>query len=439
MLKVAIVGLPNVGKSTIFNRLVKKRSAIVSNIPNLTRDRREGNADLCGLKFKVIDTGGVDYQIKLSVLILGQVKLAIETCDVIFFVVDARVERDIKNIEFAKYLRKNTQKPIILIANKCESRKKCSEVDYLEYFNFIGPIYISAEHNLGMVDLYDALIPFIPESNVESFTSSYIKISIVGRPNAGKSTFVNRLVGEDRMIVSSEPGTTRDAVDIEYEYQDQKFILIDTAGMRKKAKITENIEVTSVYKSIESINRSDIVILMIDSVYSIEQQDLSIAELIIQKGKAIIIALNKWDVISKEHRLGLLKDIRNYNKLSFDVPIIEISALKNINCNMVLEKSIELYKYLTMRISTPILNKWLRLAVDNHRPPLFNGKTVKLKYITQIKVMPPTFAIVINSLYGIDLTYQQYLMNSLRKYFSIDGIPIRINFRKNKNPYDVNC
>ncbi|GAT76356.1 GTP-binding protein EngA [Ehrlichia ruminantium] len=438
MLKVAIVGLPNVGKSTIFNRLVKKRSAIVSNVPNLTRDRREGSADLCGLKFKVIDTGGVDYQIKLSVLILDQVKLAIEACDVIFFVVDARVERDIKNIEFAKYLRKNTQKPIILIANKCESRKKCSEVDYLQYFNFIGPIYISAEHNLGMVDLYDALIPFIPESNVENFTSSYIKISIVGRPNAGKSTFVNRLVGEDRMIVSSEPGTTRDAVDIEYEYQDQKFILIDTAGMRKKAKITENIEVTSVYKSIESINKSDIIILMIDSVCGMEQQDLSIAELIIQKGKAIIIALNKWDVISKEHRLGLLRDIRNYNKLTFDVPIIEISALKNINCNMVLEKSIELYKYLTMRISTPMLNKWLRLAVDHHRPPLFNGKTVKLKYITQIKVMPPTFAIVINGLYGIDLTYQQYLMNSLRKYFSIDGIPIRMNFKKNKNPYDVN-
>ncbi|QGR02581.1 ribosome biogenesis GTPase Der [Ehrlichia ruminantium] len=437
MLKVAIVGLPNVGKSTIFNRLINKKSAIVSDIPNLTRDRREGNADLCGLKFKVIDTGGVDSQIKLSVLVLDQVKLAIETCDVILFVVDARIGEDIRNVDFAKYLRKNTKKPIILVANKCESKKRCFNVDYLEYFKFIGPVYISAEHNLGMVDLYDALVPLTVEDNMENSKSSYIKISIVGRPNAGKSTFVNRLIGENRVIVSDEPGTTRDSIDIEYKYKDQLFMLIDTAGMRKKAKVTENIEVTSVSKSIESISRSDIVILMIDSVCGIEQQDLSIAELVVQKGKAIIIALNKWDIISREHRSELLKSIRSYNKLSFDVPIIEISALQNINCNRIIERSIELYKNLTMRITTPILNKWLKSAVDHHKPPLVNGKTVKFKYITQIKVKPPTFAIVTNGHYDIDLTYQQYLMNSLRKYCSIDGIPIRLNFRKNKNPYNV--
>ncbi|ABD44763.1 ribosome-associated GTPase EngA [Ehrlichia chaffeensis str. Heartland] len=436
MLKIAIVGLPNVGKSTIFNRLTSQKSAIVSNIPNLTRDRREGDADLCGLKFKIVDTGGVDNTIKLSSLVLDQVKLSIEESDIIFFVVDARIEHDDKNIEFAKYLRKKVKKPIILIANKCESQKRCYSIDYLGYFDFIGPVYISAEHNLGLVDLYEALLPFIKEYDLNTLDLHNIKLSIVGRPNAGKSTFINRLLAENRMIVSPEPGTTRDSIDVEYTYRGQKFTLIDTAGMRKKAKVTESIEVTSVHKTIESINRSDIVILMIDSVYGIEQQDLSIAELAIQKGKAIIIALNKWDMIAKKDRSELLKDICNYNKLNFKVPVIEVSALKNINCNKIIETSIELYKCLTMRISTSVLNKWLKLAVEYHKPPLCNGKVVKIKYITQVKVIPPTFIAVVNGSYSIDLTYRQYLMSSLRKHFSIDGIPIRLNFKKNKNPYD---
>ena len=437
MLKVAIVGLPNVGKSTIFNRLTNRKTAIVSNIPNLTRDRREGNANLCGLKFKLIDTGGIDSQIKLSNLILDQVKLAIEVSDVIFFVVDAKITYDNKNVEFAKYLRKSTKKPIVLIANKCESQKKCYDIDYLEYFNFVGPVYISAEHNLGMVDLYDVLLPFVTELDLESSNSTKIKLSIVGKPNAGKSTFVNRLLNENRMIVSSEPGTTRDSVDIEYKYKDNVFTLIDTAGIRKKAKVIENIEITSVQKSIESISRSDIMILMVDCTCGLEQQDLSIAELAIQRGKAIIIALNKCDIISKENKSELLKSIYSYNKLSFKVPIIEISALRNINCHKVIEKSLELYSYLTMRINTSVLNKWLESAVEYHKPPLSNGKTVKLKYITQIKIMPPTFVIIVNGIHDIHLTYQQYLMNSLRKHFSIEGIPIRLNFRKNKNPYYV--
>ncbi|AHX04931.1 ribosome biogenesis GTPase Der [Ehrlichia japonica] len=435
MLRIAIVGLPNVGKSTIFNRLTNQKSAIVSNIPNLTRDRREGNADLCGLKFKIIDTGGVDNTIKLSALVFDQVKLAIERSDVVFFIVDARIEHDDKNVEFAKYLKKNTKKPVILIANKCESQKRCYKVDYLEYFNFIGPVYISAEHNLGLIDLYEALLPFVEVHDLDKLNSRNIRLSIVGKPNAGKSTFVNRLLGESRMIVSHEPGTTRDSIDIEYVYKGQRLTLIDTAGMRKKAKVTESIEVTSVQKTIESINRSDIVILMIDSAYGIEQQDLSIAELAIQKGKAIIVALNKWDMVAEKNRSDLLKDICNYNKLNFEVPIIEVSALKNINCNKVIDKSIELYKYLTMRISTPMLNKWLKLAVEHHRPPLCNGKVVKLKYITQVKVMPPTFVIIVNGSHAIDLTYKQYLISNLRKHFSINGIPIRLNLKKNKNPY----
>ncbi|AUO54699.1 ribosome biogenesis GTPase Der [Ehrlichia canis] len=436
MLKIAIVGLPNVGKSTIFNRLTNQKSAIVSNTPNLTRDRREGNADLCGLKFKVIDTGGVDNTIKLSALVLGQVKLAIEGCDIVFFVVDAKVEQDDKNLEFAKYLRKSTQKPVILVANKCESQKKCYTVDYLGHFDFIGPVYISAEHNLGLIDLYEVLLPFVGEHDLDILKSDNIRLSIVGRPNAGKSTFVNSLLGESRMIVSPEAGTTRDSIDIEYQYKDQMFTLIDTAGMRKKAKVIEEIEVSSVHKTIGSINRSDIVVLVIDSVYGIEQQDLYIADLAIQNGKALIVALNKWDMIARKDRSELLKDICNYNKLNFEVPIVEISALKNINCNKVIDKSIELYKYLKMRISTPMLNKWLKLAVDYHKPPLFHGKVVKLKYITQVRVMPPAFIIVVNNLNAIDLTYQQYLMRSLRKHFSINEIPIKLNLKKNKNPYD---
>ncbi|KJV68972.1 ribosome biogenesis GTPase Der [Candidatus Neoehrlichia procyonis] len=434
MLEIAIVGLPNAGKSTLFNRLVGKKLAIVSNIPNVTRDRRESYVDLCGLRFKIIDTGGVNGSIKLSHLIIEQVKLAVESANVIFFVVDSRVNFDEKVTIFAKWLRKLTSKPIILIANKCESNKNCYPVDYLEYLNFIGPVYISAEHGLGMADLYDALTSLCEESDFEGERVNTIKVSIVGQPNVGKSTLINTFLNDNRLITDSEAGTTRDSIDVDYDYKGRRFTLVDTAGMRRKSKVVESIETFSNKLSISSIAKSDIVILIVDFVFGISQQDLSIAEIAIRKGKGLIVALNKLDLIdTKVERERLKNIIQQSNKIDFKVPIIEISALKNINCNKILDKCLNLYSSLTKRINTADLNKWLSIAINHHSPPLYKGKQVKLKYITQISVMPLVFVVSTN-MGVIDVTYQKYLKNSLAQSFFYE-VPIKIIFKKNHNPY----
>ncbi|QXK91869.1 ribosome biogenesis GTPase Der [Neoehrlichia mikurensis] len=434
MLEVAIIGLPNAGKSTLFNRLIGKRLAIVSDIPNVTRDRRESYVNLCGLKFKIIDTGGIDNSVKLSYLIIEQVKLAIKSANVIFFVVDAKENCNNKVTNLAKWLRKLTNKPIILIANKCESDKKCYPVDYLEYFNFIGPVYISAEHNLGMADLYDALTSVCKESDFEKERVQAIKVSIVGQPNVGKSTLINTLLNDNRLITDSEAGTTRDAIDVTYYYKGKKFILVDTAGMRKKSKVVESIETFSNRSSISSIVKSDIIILIVDFILGISQQDLAIAEIAIQKGKPLIIALNKLDLIDVPIEKEKLRDIiQQNNKIDFKVPIIEISALKNVNCNKVLDKCLEIYDVINKRVSTSELNRWLSLTVSHHSPPLHNGKKVKLKYITQISVMPLVF-IILTNVEEVDATYQKYLKNSLTKSFFYE-VPIKIFLKKNHNPY----
>lgn len=289
MLKIVIIGLPNAGKSTLFNRLVRRKAAVVSDIPGVTRDRREGIGRISDLEFKVIDTGGWNDQTSFSLQVIEQIEFSLLSADVIFFLVDAKVQNE-QNKEFAKWLKRKTNKPVILIANKCESHKS-ENVDYLQFFNFIGPVYISAEHNLGMVDLYDALASVIeglsegtelPESE-----SIRLRIAIIGRPNVGKSTFLNSLLAENRLIVSSKPGTTRDSVDISYDHNGKLITLIDTAGIRRKANVVDNLESRFVEKSIESIKRSHVVILMLDSLLGVEQQDLSIAEAAIKGGREL--------------------------------------------------------------------------------------------------------------------------------------------------------
>ncbi|MDG7052342.1 MAG: ribosome biogenesis GTPase Der [Wolbachia endosymbiont of Alcedoecus sp.] len=464
MLKTAIVGLPNAGKSTLFNRLVGRKAAVVSNIPGVTRDRREGIGRISDLEFKIIDTGGWNDQTNFSQQVIEQIEFSLLSADVIFFLVDAKVQNE-QNKEFAKWLKRKTNKPVILVANKCESHRS-ENVDYLQFFDFIGPVYISAEHNLGMVDLYDALVGVIesfinsspvievadyldPEKNnqipvsrtgmtsdqANEFTK--LKIAIIGRPNVGKSTFLNSLLAENRLITSSEPGTTRDSVDITYDHGGKLITLIDTAGIRRKANVTDDLESRFVEKSMESIKRSHVIVLMLDSLVGIEQQDLSIGEAAIKGGKGIIIVLNKWDLISKDDRSKLIKFVKQQEvtRLFLEVPTITISALKGMRCNDVIDKCLEVNEFLSRKISTAKLNNWLIDALNRHTHPLVKGRAIKMKYIAQVGTKPPAFSLICNMPESVDESYKRYLVNDLIKNFFAEGVPVRLLLKKNKNPY----
>lgn len=439
MLKIAIVGLPNAGKSTLFNRLVGKKAAVVSNVPGVTRDRREGVGSISDLEFKVIDTGGWNDQTNFSPQVIEQIELSLLDADVIFFLVDAKVQNE-QNKEFAKQLKRKTNKPMILVANKCESHKS-ENVDYLQFFDFMGPVYISAEHNLGMADLYDELAAVIESFNKDTelpdSKSNKLRIAIVGRPNAGKSTFLNSLLTENRLITSSEPGTTRDSVDISYDHNGTLITLIDTAGILRKANVIDELESQFVEKSMESIKRSHVVVLIIDSLLGIEQQDLSIGEVAIKGGKGIIVALNKWDLINKDDRSKLIKFVKQQEvtRLFLEVPTVTISALKGMRCNDVIDKCLEVSESLNKKISTAKLNKWLIDAVEKHSHPLVKGRTIKMKYIAQIGTKPPAFSLICNTPESVNESYKRYLINDLRRNFFIEGVPVRLLLKKNKNPY----
>ncbi|MBA8758259.1 ribosome biogenesis GTPase Der [Wolbachia pipientis] len=439
MLKIAIVGLPNAGKSTLFNRLVGRKAAVVSNIPGVTRDRREGMGRISDLEFKVIDTGGWNDQTNFSLQVIEQIEFSLSNSNIIFFLVDAKVQNE-RNEEFAKWLKRKINKPVILVANKCESHKS-ENVDYLQFFDFLGPVYISAEHNLGMVDLYDALAGVIENFNenteLPNNELSRLRIAIIGRPNVGKSTFLNGLLAENRLITSSEPGTTRDSVDITYDHDGELITLIDTAGIRRKANVVDGLESKFVEKSMESIKRSHVVVLMLDSLLGIEQQDLSIGEAAIKGGKGIIVVLNKWDLIGKDDRSKLIKFVKQQEvtRLFLEVPTITISALKGMRCGDVIDKCLEVSESLNKKISTAKLNKWLIGAVGKHSHPLVKGKAVKMKYIAQIGTKPPAFSLVCNIPESVDESYKRYLINDLRKNFFADGVPVRLLLKKNKNPY----
>ncbi|MCV3769607.1 MAG: ribosome biogenesis GTPase Der, partial [Wolbachia pipientis] len=406
MLKIAIVGLSNVGKSTLFNRLVGRKAAIVSNISGVTRDRHEETGKISDLKFKVIDTGGWDNQSHLSSQIIEQIESSLSDSNIIFFLVDAKVQNE-QNKKFAKWLKRKTNNPILLIANKCESYKS-KNIDYLQFFDFIGPIYISAEHNLGMIDLYDALSDTIKNLNLDTELlinkSSKLRIAIIGRPNVGKSTFLNTLLAKKRLITNPEPGTTRNSIDIKYNYNGELITFIDTAGIYKKENIIDNLESKFIKKSIESIKRSHVAILMLDSIIDMEQQNLSLGKIAIKEGKGIIIVLNKWDLINKNKKNKLIKLIEQQERtqLLLDVPIITISALKSIHCNKVLNKCLEVNQFLNKKISTSKLNKWLINALNNHSHPLVKGRIIKIKYIAQTGTNPPAFSLICNIPESVD-------------------------------------
>lgn len=447
---VSIIGRPNVGKSTLFNRLTGKKHALVDDRPGVTRDRREGEGSIASLEFKIIDTAGLEEaeETSLENRMMQQTQVAVEESDLCLMMVDGRAGLTPADKFFANWLRK-TSKPVVLVINKCEGSHGDDGVNEAFKLGFKTMAPISAEHNEGMADLYDAIAPYkaqydyeVGDLEVEAEAidgDKFIQIAIVGRPNTGKSTFLNKLYGENRFLTGPEAGITRDSIAIDWKYDDKNVRLIDTAGIRRKSNVKEKLEKLSVGDSIRALRYAHIAVLMIDSTIPLEKQDLTIADMVEREGRAVVVALNKWDLV--KNKKDALKELTyRVNELLpqiKDVPIITLSALNGENVEKVIQAAMKAYDIWNKRISTAKLNNWLRDAESRHLPPLGkNKKRIRLKYITQGNRRPPTFTIFINKPEDLPESYKRYLINALREDFDMPGVPMRVMFRKSDNPYE---
>ncbi len=430
---VAIVGRPNVGKSTFFNRLVEKREAIMDDEPGVTRDRHYGYAEWSGKYFTVIDTGGyvTGSDDKFESQIRKQVETAIEDCTAIIFMVDARAGLTGYDKEFANLIRRY-KKPIFVAANKADTPDKATLG--AEFYELgLGEIYpISSENGSGTGELLDEVIKTFETEGLEDPDEGIPKIAIVGRPNVGKSSFLNVLLGEDRSIVTDEAGTTRDAVHSRYKMYGNDFILIDTAGIRKKSKVSEDIEFYAVLRSLKALDESDVCIILIDATRGLESQDLNIIGIAQKQGKGIVIMVNKWDLIEKETMTSdnIKKEMMEKLAPATYIPILFASVLTKQRIFQVIEKSVEVYHNKTKKIPTSKLNDALLPEISRNPPPALKGKMIQIKYITQVKAKTPTFAFFCNLPQYIQVPYQRFLENKLRANFDFEGTPIRLFFRK---------
>ncbi|MEE2698353.1 MAG: ribosome biogenesis GTPase Der [Pseudomonadota bacterium] len=439
---VAIIGRPNVGKSTLFNRLIGKRLAIVHNSPGVTRDCREGDASISDMKFTIIDTAGLDdsKDDSLQARMHRQTEQSLIEADVALFLIDARSGVTPLDKFFVSWMHKiNT--PTILIANKCEGGAGQSGLSEAFNLGLGSPIPLSAEHGEGLSELYDALTPFRndKEKNLEinTWKEKPLQMAIVGRPNVGKSTMVNALLGHERMLTGPEMGITRDSISISWNFNNHAIRLIDTAGIRRKARIKEKLEGLSVGDTLQSIRFAEVVVLVLDAKYGLEKQDLTIARLVVKEGRALVIAANKWDSVKEEETV--LDQIKNRLSTSLPqvkgVPFITCSSLKGRGLEKLLPTVIKIHKIWNRRIETGEINRWLEGMVESHPPPIIKGKRLKLRYITQVKSRPPTFIIFASQKNSIPDSYTRYLINGLRETFNLPAVPIRIFLRTSKNPY----
>ncbi len=431
---VAVVGRPNVGKSTLFNKLIGKRLSIVEDTPGVTRDRIYAECEWRNRPFMLVDTGGIEP--KTDDVILSQMKrqaeLAIERADVIILVVDIRSGVTATDADVAAMLQKSG-KPIVLCVNKCDN-VGAPEADFYEFYNLgLGdPIAVSAAHGHGTGDLLDAVFEHFEESEEEDYTDEYIKVAIIGKPNVGKSSLINRLAGEERMIVSNIAGTTRDAVDTVVENQYGKYVFIDTAGIRRKSKVTGNIERYSVLRSYMAVDRADVCLILIDAVEGFTEQDSKVAGYAHEQGKGCIVAVNKWDAIEKDdHTMNeYRKKLENDFSFMSYVPFIFISAKTGQRT----DKLFELIKFVndqnSMRISTGMLNDLLANCTARVQPPSDKGKRLKIYYITQPSTKPPTFVAFVNKSELFHFSYQRYIENQIRETFGLEGTPIRFIVRQ---------
>ncbi len=452
-LKVAIIGRPNVGKSTLFNRLVGRKVAIVHDQPGVTRDRREASAKLRDLALTIVDTAGYEYsnEDNLERRMWEQTKRAIEESDVTLFLFDARAGLQPYDEHFADILRQSG-KPVILLANKCESKLQEDGI-YEAYKLGLGqPIPFSAEHGLGMNELYDALKIFekkkaeecsAPEPEEQNDAADDeedkrpIQLAIVGRPNVGKSTLVNALLKDERMLTGTEAGVTRDAITSEWSWEGYKINLVDTAGLRKRARVSDSLEKMSAASTKHAAFMAQVVVLVLDADAVLEKQDLTIARQVIDEGRALVIAVNKWDIANRKEALDQLNYKLETSLTQVEgVPTVTISALKGENLDKLMRAVIKVYNRWCSRIPTAPLNQWFADMIDNYPPPLGkNKRRIKLRYITQAKTRPPSFYIFSSNPEGLPESYLRYLTNSLRENFDLRGIPLRITVRKTGNPY----
>jgi GTP-binding protein len=452
---VAIVGRPNVGKSTLFNRLVGRRLALVDDRPGVTRDRREGRARLGDLAFTVIDTAGLEEAAPESLTgrMQEQTEAALASADAVLFLVDARAGSTPVDRAFADLVRRSG-KPAIVVANKSEGR--AAEAGRLEAYELgLGePVAISAEHGEGLADLYQALRAALPEATApavdidlreglrdddssETAAQNPIRVAVVGRPNSGKSTLINRLLGEDRLLTGPEAGITRDAIAVEVTWQDRRFRVHDTAGMRRRARIEEKLEKLSVADALNAVRFAEVVVLLVDAQRPFEEQDLRIADLIEREGRALVIGMNKWDLV--EHAPGAIKKLReetdHWLPQVKGVPVVAVSGLTGEGLDRLMQAVVDAHEVWNRRAGTSALNRWLAEVAAAHPPPAVSGRAIRLDYITQPKSRPPTFVLFTSRADAIPDAYRRYLVNSLRESFDLPGTPIRLMLREKKNPY----
>ena len=448
---IAIIGRPNVGKSTLFNRLVGQKLALVDDAPGVTRDRREGDARLGDLRFTVIDTAGLDEGAKgsLTARMQEQTETAIGLADALMFVIDARVGLTPTDRAFADYARR-ADKPVILLANKSEG--KHGEIGAMESYALgLGdPVQISAEHGEGMADLYDALRTLMPEveeddsndddeaaETDEELARRPIRVAVVGRPNAGKSTLINRLLGEERLLTSSEAGTTRDSIAVEISWNGRDFRVFDTAGLRRRSRIEEKLEKLSVADALRAVRFAEVVVLMTDAQNKFEEQDLRIADLIEREGRALVIAVNKWDLVdAKPGAISALRtEADHWLPQVKGAPLVAVSGLMGEGIDRLMRAIEDAYAVWNRRVPTATLNRWFEQAIGANPPPAVSGRRLKLNYITQAKARPPSFVLFCSRADAVPESYLRYLVNSMREQFELPGTPVRIALREKANPF----
>jgi GTPase len=443
---VAILGRPNVGKSTLFNRLVGRRMALVDDAPGVTRDRREGDGRIADLEFRVIDTAGLEEAAPATLAgrMRAQTARSIDLADVVLLVIDARDGVTEPDKHFAGWLRRSG-KPVVLIANKAEGRAELGAVGEAYALGLGDPVALSAAHGEGFADLYERLRDFAPlpeeiEPDAEAdgaASARRLQLAIVGRPNVGKSTLVNRLVGEDRLLTGPEPGITRDSIALDWDWQGRSIRLVDTAGLRRRARVEDRLERLSVADTLRTIRFAGIVVLVLDALEPFGRQDLTIANMVAEEGRALVLAANKWDAVGdKPAALRQLRDRVTASLAQLQgVKLVPISGLDGSGLDALMKAVIGADAVWNKRLPTPALNRWLAAIQQHHPPPLSGARRLRLRYITQANTRPPTFALFASKPGELPDSYRRYLVNSLRQDFDLPGTPIRLMLRKGENPY----